>query len=86
MKKKLLYLIANGKTRRIVAWNARRDERDNMLHELNRCAPGQYVAGVAILKELTPGIDPAAFFEPEDLFVPPPYRPDFEEAKRQIMK
>ena len=85
--KKRLYLIANGKTRRIVAWNARRDERDGMLHELNRCAPGQYVAGLLTIDTgITLGGDPAEFFEPEDLFVPPPYRPDFEEAKRQIMK
>ena len=79
--KKQLHLIVNKSTRRVVAWNRRQDERDGMLYELNRCAPGQYVPGLATFDSTG-----AETFEPGDLTVPPPYRPDFELAKEQLLK
>lgn len=74
--KRQLHLIVNKSTRRVVAWNRRQDERDGMLYELNRCVPGL----------ATFDSTGAETFEPDDLTVPPPYRPDFELAKEQLLK
>ena len=86
MKHKI-YLVANAKTRRIVAWNARQDERDGLLTQLNRHATQQYIAGVATFDtEITAGGSTARFFEPEYLTVPEQYRAEFEDACNKIMK
>lgn len=82
-----IYLVANAKTRRVVAWNARQDERDGLLTQLNRCATQQYVAGVVTLDpEITTGGSVAQFFEPEDLTVPEQFRAEFDAAVDKIVE
>lgn len=86
MKKKL-YLVANGKTRRIVGWSARQDERDGLLSELNRCGKQQYIPGVATLDEaITMGGNEVPFYEPEDLTLPEQFRTDFEDACNKLWR
>ena len=80
MKKKL-YLVVNKSTKRIVAWNARQDERDGLLTQLNRFGTQQYIAG-----SVTFDGDMSAVIEPAGITCPQQFQPEFEAACEKIRK
>lgn len=71
---KKLYLVAAARSHRIVAWHAKQPERDSVLTEINRGAPGQYIAGEVEID----GVNVS--YRPADLVVPDQFRQEFRAA------